>query len=181
MQTRLAQEEIKVPAAGERGDVSTAPRTALHRWLRSVVPGRMGLAWALTTMKSPSTSSVNHLAAGTAPSGASCSSNWAGGVQLFQARGQHADCAYSVDRRLASSGLSRISARRALLMARRASETVGTGGQQAQRGNQLFGQFAAWARAPVPRRWAGAGFSARILAPWASAGSGGLPRCKCSP
>jgi hypothetical protein len=46
-------------------EVSTAPRTLLHRWPRSVLPGRMGLACALTTMKSPSVSSVNHLALGT--------------------------------------------------------------------------------------------------------------------
>jgi hypothetical protein len=43
-------------------EVSTAARTSLHSRALSVGPGRMGLACARSTAKSPAPSSVNHLA-----------------------------------------------------------------------------------------------------------------------
>ena len=170
MQAAPRAEKSNCPQLVSVADVSTAPR-ARHRWLRSVVPGSMGLACAFDHDGwSPSVSRVNHLAAARRPPGV-LSQQLGAGVQLgFEAQGQMPDL--GVQRGtggLASSGLSRISARRALLMARRASKTAGVvGGSPGPGPMELFGPIR---RVPPQRGAAVAGPRSGRLA----------RRCGCGP
>jgi hypothetical protein len=81
-----------------------------------------------------------------------------GGVQLFQARRQHADLRIQRGQALGLVGLvAHLGAQGFADGAQGFQKTIGTGGQQAQRGNQRLGQRtragrrAARARAPGPR------------------------------
>jgi hypothetical protein len=133
LQAGLAQEEIELAAAGERG---RGQHRAAHRAPQVVAQrgaGQDGAGVRLDDDEVAIHLQREPLGGGHAASGlgrlAAAGARWR--AALPGAAPSMPIWAYSVDRRLASSGLSRISARRALLMARRLPEKLGTGGHAA--------------------------------------------------